>query len=139
MTGFGWTGLGQLQAKQFLPIDLAQAWEFFSNPANLNELTPPDLQFRILSPTPPMYAGQVFLYRIRLAPLVWTTWMTEIRQCHHDENSAYFIDEQRQGPYSLWYHEHRFEPHDGGVMMRDTVTYRPPGLHLRPSFATNIY
>ena len=25
-------------------------------------------------------------------------------------NSAYFIDEQRQGPYVLWYHEHRFEP-----------------------------
>ena len=55
-----------------------------------------------------MYSGQVLLYRIRLAPPIWTTWMTEITECHHDDEGAYFIDEQRQGPYVLWYHEHRF-------------------------------
>ena len=133
LRSYGWSGLGQMRARQFLPISFDQAWDFFSNPANLNELTPPDLHFRILSPTPAMYSGQILLYRIRLAPLIWTTWVTEITECHRDETGAYFIDEQRQGPYVLWYHEHRFTPHDGGVVMEDIVTYRPPGfIFARP-------
>ena len=33
---------------------------------------------------------------------------------------------RRRGPYALWYHEHRFEPKDGGVLMTDRVTYALP-------------
>jgi ligand-binding SRPBCC domain-containing protein len=33
------------------------------------------------------------------------------------------VDEQRVGPYRLWHHEHHFLPTDGGVEMRDRVTY----------------
>ena len=34
---------------QFLPISLDEAWDFFSKPGNLNEITPEDMQFEILT------------------------------------------------------------------------------------------
>lgn len=71
----------------------------------------------------PMYAGQTIAYRIRVAPMIWVNWLTEIRQV---DPGVMFIDEQRIGPYRLWYHEHRFEPKDGGVLMHDHVTYALP-------------
>jgi ligand-binding SRPBCC domain-containing protein len=120
-------GTGQLQQQQWLPIDLATAWDFFSTPDNLNALTPQDLQFHVLTPAKEMYAGQVLAYRIRLAPMWYTTWITHITRCVERE---VFIDEQRVGPYSLWVHEHRFTEQDGGVLMQDTVTYRVPAWAL---------
>ena len=42
----------RLQKRQILPIDLESAWAFFSNPANLERITPPDLSFRIMTELP---------------------------------------------------------------------------------------
>jgi ligand-binding SRPBCC domain-containing protein len=96
-------------------------WAFFATPRNLDELTPPDLRFRIVSAVPTrMYAGQLIEYRISPLPGVWLRWLTEIR---HVREGEYFVDEQRIGPYRLWYHEHQFESVPGGVMMTDRVTY----------------
>jgi len=49
--------------------------------------------------------------------------MTEITQVKELE---YFIDEQRVGPYKMWHHQHFIEPIEGGVLMKDIVTYIPP-------------
>lgn len=111
----------RLYHQQFIPADLARVWEFFATPRNLDVLTPPDLRFRILDEVPDrMYAGQLIEYRISPVPGVWLRWLTEIR---HVREGEYFVDEQRAGPYRLWYHEHRFERRPGGVMMTDRVTY----------------
>ena len=67
-----------------------------------------------------IYAGQMIEYRIRLAPGFHARWLTEIS---HVSAGDYFVDEQRQGPYRLWHHEHHFIPTDGGVEMKDKVTY----------------
>ena len=67
-----------------------------------------------------MYAGQLIAYRISPVPGVWLDWLTEIR---HVRDGICFVDEQRAGPYKLWYHEHHFEPVSGGVKMTDRVTY----------------
>jgi ligand-binding SRPBCC domain-containing protein len=119
--------LHTLEQEQFLPIPIAEAWEFFSSPANLNEITPPDLGFQITSaPEPQMYEGQIITYRVRVAPLVWLPWVTEIK-CVDEGRS--FIDEQRFGPYKFWHHRHEFEAVPGGVLMRDKVQY---GLSFGP-------
>lgn len=111
----------QLLREQFIPADPARVWEFFATPRNLEDMTPPDLRFQILSDLPPrMYAGQIIDYRISPFPGLWLSWRTEIR---HVREGEYFVDEQRAGPYKFWYHEHRFEPADGGVRMTDRVTY----------------
>jgi ligand-binding SRPBCC domain-containing protein len=116
--------LHTLEQEQVLPITLAEAWEFFSSPANLNEITPSDLGFEITSaPEPKMYEGQIITYRVRIAPFVWLPWVTEIK-CVDEGRS--FIDEQRFGPYKFWHHRHEFETVPGGVLMRDKVHYGLP-------------
>jgi ligand-binding SRPBCC domain-containing protein len=115
------TNMPQLLYTQFIPADPADVWEFFATPRNLDALTPPNLKFQILSDlSERMYAGQLIAYRISPVPGIWLHWLTEIR---HVREGAYFVDEQRAGPYRLWYHEHHFAPAPGGVRMTDRITY----------------
>ncbi|HEX5791592.1 MAG TPA: hypothetical protein VFY13_10570, partial [Luteolibacter sp.] len=72
--------LHRLEQRQLLPIPMDEAWEFFSSPHNLDAITPPDLGFAITSAVEgPMYEGQIITYRVKLAPLVWVPWVTEIK------------------------------------------------------------
>ncbi|MBX3737310.1 MAG: SRPBCC family protein [Candidatus Didemnitutus sp.] len=111
----------QLLREQFIPAEPERVWEFFATPRNLDALTPPDLRIRIVSAVPEkMHPGLLIEYRISPLPGVWLRWLTEIR---HIRAGGYFVDEQRVGPYRLWYHEHYFEVAPGGVRMTDRVTY----------------
>ena len=113
--------LHQLKQEQQLPITIDEAWDFFSSPHNLGEITPDDLQFRITSEdVGPMHEGQIITYKVKVAPLVWVNWVTEIKAV--DEGKS-FIDEQRAGPYRFWHHRHTFEEVEGGVKMTDVVQY----------------
>ena len=114
----------RLKAVQFLPITLEKAWDFFSSPKNLKEITPPNLVMTVLSGADvKMFAGQVIQYKVTPLPLFNTTWVTEIT---HVEDKKFFVDEQRFGPYSLWHHKHFFKEVEGGVEMEDIVDYVPP-------------
>ncbi|MEI6178288.1 MAG: SRPBCC family protein [Verrucomicrobiota bacterium] len=113
-----------LEQQQTLPITLEEAWEFFSSPANLEEITPSDVGFEITSPLAvKMFEGQIITYRVKIAPAVRMSWVTEIK-CVVEGRS--FVDEQRFGPYKFWHHRHEFESVEGGVVMRDTVHYALP-------------
>ena len=81
------------------------------------------MKFRTIGEPGPLHAGQLIAYRIRVAPFIWVNWLTEVR---YVEKGRRFGDEQRVGPYRLWYHERTFEPKDGGVLMSDAVTYALP-------------
>lgn len=110
-----------LRRTQTLAAETAVLWDFFADPNNLNAITPPDLQFTIITQDlPRMYAGQIIEYRVGFMPLLHSRWVTEIRQVRE---GTYFVDEQRVGPYSLWYHEHHFTVTPRAVEMRDQVTY----------------
>ena len=114
-----------LKTVQVLPVSLDEAWEFFSSPKNLAEITPKELQFNIVSKHhgETMYAGQVIEYTVRPILNIPMYWMTEIT---HVEDRQYFVDEQRYGPYSLWHHQHHFKEVEGGVEMTDIVHYKLP-------------
>jgi ligand-binding SRPBCC domain-containing protein len=113
-----------LEQQQILPITREQAWDFFSSPANLEEITPEDVGFEITSPLAvKMFEGQIITYRVKIVPAVRVSWVTEIK-CVEEGRS--FVDEQRFGPYKFWHHRHEFESVDGGVLMRDTVHYALP-------------
>ncbi len=110
-----------LEQEQRLPITLDAAWEFFSSPRNLDEITPGDLGFKIVSlPGEKMYEGQIITYKVMIFPGIWVPWVTEIKAV--DEGKS-FVDEQRFGPYKFWHHRHTFEEIPGGVLMRDLVHY----------------
>lgn len=111
----------QLEFKQFLPIPIEKAWHFFSSPANLNLITPPQLKFHILDKLPEeMYRGLVIRYRIQPMLSIPMKWVTEITAL---EKNKFFIDQQIKGPYKFWQHDHRFKAVEGGVLMTDKLTY----------------
>lgn len=98
--------------------------EFFSNPANLVNITPPEMDFRVTSPPQDeTYAGQIITYSVRPLLRVAVSWTTEIT---HVEHLCFFVDEQRFGPYRFWHHHHRFRDVDGGVEVHDLVHYLLP-------------
>ncbi|MCW1923961.1 SRPBCC family protein [Luteolibacter arcticus] len=116
--------LHSLLQEQLLPITLSQAWDFFATPRNLDEITPPDLGFRIVHcPAETMHEGQIIEYRVKIAPLVWIPWVTEIKAV---DDGRSFIDEQRFGPYKFWHHRHTFEATEGGTKMTDLIHYALP-------------
>ena len=114
-----------LKTVQRLPISMEQAWEFFSRPQNLKNITPSNLGFQILSKHhgEVMYPGQIIEYTVKPVLGIPLYWMTEIT---HVNDGRYFVDEQRYGPYSMWHHQHHFEVIEGGVKMTDIVHYKLP-------------
>ena len=102
-----------------------EAWAYFSTPKNLQEITPDDLKFKILTDLgdDKMYAGQIINYIVTPfmgIPMRWTTEISQVKE------GQYFVDEQRFGPYSFWHHKHFFEPIEGGVLATDIVDYALP-------------
>jgi ligand-binding SRPBCC domain-containing protein len=116
-----------LETEITLPRTLEEVFPFFADPGNLEAITPPWLNFQILTPRPiPMRQGAIIDYRIRLRgiPIRWRTVIAAY------EPPRMFIDKQIKGPYWLWEHTHTFEPvhRDGrfvGTRIGDKVRYLP--------------
>jgi ligand-binding SRPBCC domain-containing protein len=111
------------RAEQYVPRPLEEVFEFFSKAENLEKLTPPWLNFRILSVDPaPVRKGTLIRYalRWRVFPIRWTTEIVEWNPPHG------FVDLQLKGPYKLWHHEHRFAAEGAGTRISDEVQYLLP-------------
>lgn len=115
----------ELIRKQFLPIDIKKAWEFFSKPSNLQKITPEYMGFNItVNPgNVKMFPGMIIGYTVKPLFGIPVKWITEIT---HVRENVYFIDEQRFGPYKFWHHRHDFKALDSGTEMTDTVYYLLP-------------
>lgn len=115
----------QIKSIQKIPVSLEVAWNFFSNPHNLLNITPAFLNLKLSKELfgDEVYAGQVMTYSVKPIFGISMTWMTEIT---HVEPLKFFVDEQRKGPYKLWHHQHHFKPIEGGVEITDLVHYRLP-------------
>ncbi|UOK41896.1 MULTISPECIES: SRPBCC family protein [Flavobacterium] len=110
--------------KQQLHIGIDEAWNFFSDPKNLNIITPDSMKFETLSGDErKMFAGQIIRYKLSPFSGVTMEWVTEIS---HVKENEYFVDEQRIGPYKFWHHKHFFREIEGGVEIEDVVHYKLP-------------
>ena len=115
-----------LTFQQKLPISIAEAWNFFSSPLNLAEITPTEMAFKVTSSfdeNDKMYPGMIITYIVSPIAGINLNWMTEITQVSHEK---YFIDEQRFGPFKFWHHQHHFKTIPNGVEMTDILTYGLP-------------
>ena len=119
------------QSELMLDRPRDEVFPFFADARNLQILTPPWLDFEILTKgNIEMKAGAWIQYRLRLHAIP-VRWDTEITAW---EPPARFVDEQRRGPYRLWRHEHAFIPRDGGTLIRDRVEYAVTGGRLVQKF-----
>ena len=108
---------------QFVPLPLDEAFAFFADASNLEQITPPWLHFRILTPRPILISeGAVIDYRLTLHRIP-VRWRTRIERW---EPGRAFVDTQINGPFALWEHTHTFEKQAGGTLIRDRVEYRVP-------------
>ena len=130
-------GIYTLYSKQKVQISIENAWDFFSQPKNLNKLTPPDLNFKITSGNPnDFYEGKIITYSIKLISFLQFNWTTEITK---SKKNKYFIDKQLFGPYKLWHHEHHFiDNKNGTITIIDKVKYKLHA-HLISQFLHKLF
>lgn len=113
-----------LEKTLWLPRPREQIFDFFSNPHNLDRITPPWLKFKVLAPTSTVVrTGTRLDYRLTLHG-VPIRWQSEISVWQPPER---FVDRQTKGPYYLWIHEHTFNEHHGGTLVGDHIQYAVPG------------
>jgi len=108
-------------AEQFVPRPRAEVFEFFSAETNLETLTPPWLNFKVIGKsTPQIQAGTLIDYRLKIygIPIKWRTLIEVWKpgEC--------FVDSQLRGPYRKWHHTHTFQDAPGGTLMSDRVIYQ---------------
>jgi uncharacterized protein len=102
---------------------LQETFAVFEDPYNLAKITPPWLNFRVTSAERvQMRQGAEIQYVIRWLniPIHWKTRITE----YHPPRK--FVDEQEQGPYTFWRHQHTFEETGAGTKVKDEVQYTLP-------------
>jgi len=113
----------RLESSITVPVSLREAFEFFESPYNLARITPPWLNFRILTEERvQMREGAEIRYLIRWLgmPIRWKTEITAY------EPPFFFVDEQASGPYAYWRHRHEFKPTESGTIVSDHVEYALP-------------
>lgn len=113
----------RLTAEMFVGLPIEEVFDFFADARELGRITPPWVNFKILTPMPiELKQGSLLDYQIRLhgIPIKWRTEICVWEPCKR------FVDQQLRGPYKKWYHEHVFESVAGGTLVKDNVHYIVP-------------
>lgn len=115
----------ELRTEITIEAPLEQVWDFFSNPKNLQRITPDYMRFQIVKcpDVETIFNGMIIEYVVRPIlnlPLKWVTEITEVQPL------VSFTDVQLKGPYALWHHFHSFEKINGNTKMLDRVQYVMP-------------
>ena len=115
----------RLERNLTLDIDPIVLWDFIASPRNLDQITPPELQFRILSNVPDeMYNGLQITYEISIPVFGKKRWLSEISEIVPGES---FVDMQIEGPYRHWRHFHQLQQvGNNASCMVDRIDYELP-------------
>ena len=97
----------KLKREMTIPVSIERAWSFFSDPRNLKIISPPEMNFIVLTNPLPDNIHSGLLVEYSITPLfgIRTKWVTEIKEI---QEPFAFVDEQKSGPYSFWRHKHSF-------------------------------
>lgn len=108
---------------QFIPHKVDEVFRFFSEAKNLETITPPWLNFKVVNKTTENLQEDTKInYKLKVhgIPL---KWQSVISEWHPNQK---FVDWQSKGPYKKWHHTHEFFPVKNGTVMTDRVLYKVP-------------
>ncbi|MCQ8127814.1 SRPBCC family protein [Methylomonas rivi] len=116
--------LYQLYRRQALTLTRQEAWDFFSSPHYLNQITPDFFNVEITSKVPAkIYTGLMIAYRMRAVFGRAMPWLSEISHCDEPHR---FVYQQAVGPFKFWSHEVCLTEQQGHIVMEDIVFYAMP-------------
>lgn len=108
---------------QWLPAEREKTFAFFKDEKNLEKITPPFLNFKVLGmDTDEIKTGSNIRYKLKVhgIPMEWHSVIDDFQP------GRKFIDWQRKGPYSKWHHTHEFFDCKKGTLIVDRVVYKLP-------------
>lgn len=111
----------QLFVEQTVSQKIDTVFSFFETPKNLNIITPPWLNFKIIPPAPEStYEGLEISYRLSIHkfPVFWKSRIIGY------EKNKFFCDKQIFGPYLFWEHTHTFTADGENTIINDIVNYK---------------
>jgi ligand-binding SRPBCC domain-containing protein len=102
-----------------------EVWAFHSSAEALEALTPPGRKLTPLTDDLEVRNGALHVMGFKLfgiIPQKWKARISDVRPPHG------FVDTAEPSPFKAWRHQHEFIAlPNGGTLIRDTVTYIPPG------------
>lgn len=107
-----------------LDLPKKEVFDFFADAGNLEQITPKELNFHILTPQPlELKQGALIDYKLKLRGIP-ITWKTEISVWNPPHS---FTDRALKSPYKQWIHRHTFtEVSENKTTIEDEVRYRLP-------------
>lgn len=106
-----------------VPRKIGEVFSFFADATNLEVITPPELRFSLITPSPiDLKVGALIDYKLQLFGIPFK-WRTRIAAW---EPGVMFVDEQLKGPYAQWIHTHTFHDLQDATQVTDAVRYRLP-------------
>ena len=112
-----------MKAYHWLKAPRERVFDFFSEAANLETLTPDWLNFKIEKVSDPKITKNTLIYyklKVRGIPIRWKTLIEEFN------SGNFFVDRMLKGPYKNWHHTHTFSELEGGTLIYDQVYYTLP-------------
>jgi uncharacterized protein len=106
-----------------LPVSVEEAFAWHERPGAFERLTPPWERVAVVERSGGIREGARTVVKVRVGPVRFR-WLAR----HRDyEEGRRFVDEQVEGPFSHWVHEHRFEPEGpGAARYTDRIEFALP-------------
>ncbi len=117
----------------FVATSLIQAprdkvFAFHERPDAFALLTPPSAGVEIVRRVGGLAVGAETLVRVPLIPLGKGYWRVDWLARHTSyQPPSLFVDEQVEGPFRSWRHEHRMEAVGNATRLTDHITFHLPG------------
>lgn len=102
---------------------LEQAFEFFIRPANAAKLSPPNMGLQFIDAPEVLTAGSRLEFKIQGFGQVQTL----VHEITTFVEPTHFVEQQVQGIFDQWVHEHLFQlVATGEVLITDRINFEPP-------------